>query len=88
VIIEAAAMGVPAFASNIYGISDAVVNNETGLLHIPGDVNSILDCLNTFLNNPKLVKNYGDAAKLRAVKDFDANLITAHWVDFYKRYIH
>lgn len=85
VIIEAAAMGVPAIASNIYGISDAVVNNETGLLHIPADVNSILDCLNTFLNNPKLVKKYGDAAKLRVVKDFDANLITAHWVDFYKR---
>lgn len=87
VIIEAAAMGVPAIASNIYGISDAVVNNETGLLHILADVNSILNCLNTFLNDPKLVKKYGGAAKLRAVKDFDANLITAHWVDFYKRYI-
>ena len=87
VIIEAAAMGVPAIASDIYGISDAVVNNKTGLLHKPADVSSILFCLNTFLNDTKLVKNYGDAAKLRAVKAFDANLITAHWVDFYKRYI-
>ena len=85
VIIEAAAMGVPAIASNIYGISDALVRNETGLLHIPADVSSIFYCLNTFLNDPKLVKKYGDAAKLRAVRDFDANLITAHWVDFYKR---
>ena len=83
VIIEAAAMGVPAIASNIYGISDALVNNQTGLLHTPADVSSILDCLNTFLNNPKLVKKYGDAAKLRTVKDFDANLITAHWCQFY-----
>jgi glycosyltransferase involved in cell wall biosynthesis len=88
VIIEAAAMGVPAIASNIYGISDAAVNNETGLLHMPAEVSSILNCLNAFLNNPKSVKKYGDAAKLRAVRDFDANLITAHWVDFYKRYIH
>jgi glycosyltransferase involved in cell wall biosynthesis len=87
VIIEAAAMGVPAIASNIYGISDAVVNNETGLFHKPADVSSILACLNSFLNDPKLVKKYGDAAKLRAAKDFDANLITEHWVDFYKRYI-
>jgi glycosyltransferase involved in cell wall biosynthesis len=85
VIIEAAAIGVPAIASNIYGISDALVNNETGLLHIAADINSILDCLSTFLNDPKLVKKYGDTSKLRAVKDFDANLITAHWVDFYKR---
>jgi glycosyltransferase involved in cell wall biosynthesis len=80
-------MGVPAIASNIYGISDAVVNNETGLLHKPADVSSVLACLNSFLNDPKLVKKYGDAAKLRATKDFDANFITAHWVDFYKRYI-
>ena len=50
-------------------------------------MSSILACLNSFLNDPKLVKNYGDAAKLRAAKDFDANLITEHWVDFYKRYI-
>ena len=87
VIIEAAAMGVPVIASDIYGISDAVVKNQTGLLHKPADLSSILACLNSFLNDPKLVKKYGDAAKLRAAKDFDANLITAHWVDFYKRYI-
>jgi glycosyltransferase involved in cell wall biosynthesis len=87
VIIEAAAMGVPAIASDIYGISDAVVKNQTGLLHKPADVSSILACLNSFLNDPKLVKKYGDAAKLRAAKDFDANLISEHWVDFYKRYI-
>jgi glycosyltransferase involved in cell wall biosynthesis len=87
VIIEAASMGVPAIASDIYGISDAVVKNQTGLLHKPADVSSILACLNTFLNDTKIVKQYGDAAKLRATKDFDANLITAHWVDFYKRYI-
>lgn len=83
VIIEAAAMGVPTVASNIYGISDAVVNNQTGLLHKPADVSSILFCLNTFLNDSGLVKKYGDAAKLRAMKEFDANLITEHWRQFY-----
>ncbi len=87
VIIEAAAIGVPAIASNIYGISDAVVNNETGLLHMSADINSILDCLNNFLNDQKLVKKYGDAAKFRAVKDFDANLITAHWCQFYLEHL-
>ena len=32
-IIEAAAMGLPAIGSRIVGISDAIVDNETGLLH-------------------------------------------------------
>ncbi len=83
VIIEAAAMGVPTIASNIYGISDAVVNNQTGLLHPPADVSSILFCLNIFLNDSRLIKKYGNAAKLRAINEFDASLITEHWCQFY-----
>lgn len=83
VIIEAAAMGVPAIASNIYGISDAVVDKQTGFLHTAGDVYSLLFCLNTFLNDPEAVKKYGDVAKLRAVKVFDAKIITADWCQFY-----
>ena len=83
VIIEAAAMGVPTIASNIYGISDAVVNNETGLLHPPADVSSILFCLNIFLNDSRLVKKYGNAAKLRVINEFDASLITEYWRQFY-----
>lgn len=47
VIIEAAACGLPAMASDIYGISDALVDNKTGVLHMPGDIigieNLILD---------------------------------------------
>ena len=33
VIIEAAAVGLPAIASNIYGLTDAVQHGETGILH-------------------------------------------------------
>jgi glycosyltransferase involved in cell wall biosynthesis len=83
VIIEAAAMGVPTIASNIYGISDAVLNNQTGLLHPPADVSSILFCLNIFLNDSRLVKKYGKAAKLRVINEFDASLITECWCQFY-----
>ena len=32
VIIEAAACGTPSIGSNIYGISDAILDKETGLL--------------------------------------------------------
>lgn len=85
VIIEAAAVGVPAIASNIYGISDAIVSNETGLLHIVGDVPSILFCLNVFLNDPNLVMKYACASRLRAISLFDASLISDQWVVFYSR---
>jgi glycosyltransferase involved in cell wall biosynthesis len=35
VVIEAAAMGVPTVGTNIYGLSDAVEQGETGLLISP-----------------------------------------------------
>jgi glycosyltransferase involved in cell wall biosynthesis len=38
VIIEAASVGIPAVASNIYGITDAIEASVTGLLHVAGDV--------------------------------------------------
>ena len=40
-IIEAAACGVPAVASRIYGVTDAVVDGKTGLLFPAGDVISL-----------------------------------------------
>ena len=38
VLIEAAAMGVPTVGTNIYGLSDAVVQGETGILVSPRNV--------------------------------------------------
>ncbi len=45
VVIEAAAAGLPAVASRIYGLVDAVVDGRTGLLHEPGDVADLTACL-------------------------------------------
>jgi glycosyltransferase involved in cell wall biosynthesis len=83
VIIEAAAMGIPAIASNIYGISDAIINEQTGLLHTPRDVKSILDAMEHFLTTTELVKKYGDVAMKRVKTEFDANKISKYWRDFY-----
>ena len=83
VIIEAAAMGIPAIASNIYGISDAIMNEQTGLLHAPGNIKSIFDAMEHFRTKPKLVKKYGDAAIKRVKAGFDANTISRYWRDFY-----
>ena len=41
VLIEAAATGLPAIASRIYGITDAVEDGVTGLLHPPRDVDEL-----------------------------------------------
>jgi glycosyltransferase involved in cell wall biosynthesis len=88
VIIEAAAMRVPAIASRIYGISDAVQDQKTGLLHPPEDTDEILRCMNLFLSDLKLLKRYGSAAKKRAHKEFDADVMSQDWLNFYLKHLY
>jgi len=85
VVIEAAAMGLPAIASDIYGISDAIVDKGTGLLHPPGDAECIKRCMDIFLARPDKLERFGCEAKSRAVKNFDAERITEFWLGFYEQ---
>ena len=84
VIIEAAAVGIPAIASRIYGIADAVVDGETGLLHEPRKVEDIKNSMRRLIENKLFRLKLGELARARAIKDFDSNAITQEWVKFYQ----
>jgi len=85
VIVEAAACGVPAVASRIYGITDAVADGETGLLHEKGDVPGLRDSLLRLLDDPELRRVMGAKAAKRAAEKFDQAVVTAALLDFYRR---
>ena len=84
VLIEAAACGVPAVASRIYGVTDAVVEGVTGLLHSPGDVEDIRLCLERMSRDHELRERLGAQARHRAVELFDSKLSTKALVEFYQ----
>jgi len=73
VLIEAAAMGLPSVASRIYGITDAVAEGETGLLHSPGDTADLQVCLEELLENPARCEAMGKAGRERAIKTFGSD---------------
>lgn len=75
VLIEGAACGLPAVASHIYGITDAVVENVTGLLHPPGDVNALVDSLYLLLSDELLRIRLGKQAYERVLASFKASQI-------------
>jgi len=83
VIIEAAACGVPTVATHIYGITDAVVDGETGLLSPAGDVERLRQNLLKLIDDPALRKRMGHAASERATTLFSAENITAGMVTLY-----
>ncbi len=84
VIIEAAAVGIPAIASRIYGITDAIVDKETGLLHEPQNINEIKDQIESLASDTKLRVKLGSQARDRVIKDFNSGLIAQAWVNFYQ----
>jgi glycosyltransferase involved in cell wall biosynthesis len=85
VLIEAASVGVPAVASRIYGIVDAVVDHTTGLLHEPGDVAGLLAHLRRLARDPALRRALGDAARARVVREFPERRLTSAQLEVYAR---
>ena len=82
-IIEAAACGVPAVATRIYGITDAVEDGKTGLLFQAGDVKALTRALLRLITDNDLRKQTGDAARKRALDLFDSEKITHEMVMLY-----
>ncbi len=82
VILEAAAAGLPAIGSRIYGITDAIEEGNTGLLYDAGNVNQLTDCMEKYLVNPALRKNMSEAARTRTLRDFPQEKVTAALLDF------
>jgi glycosyltransferase involved in cell wall biosynthesis len=75
-LIEAGAAGLPSVASDIYGITDALVDGVTGLLHVPDDVDDLLRCMSLLLLDPDLRKRLGAAGKERVRASFRAERVT------------
>jgi glycosyltransferase involved in cell wall biosynthesis len=84
VVIEAAAMGVPTIGTEIYGLSDAVVHGETGLLVPPRNVEELASALEKLLADKPLRKKMGEAARQRALTLFDARKFNKQVLDEYR----
>jgi len=82
-IIEAAACCVPAVASRIYGITDAVEDGKTGLLFPAGDVNTLTQVLLKLITENELRQQMGNAARVRALELFSSDRITEGMLALY-----
>ena len=69
-LIEAMSLGKPVIASKIGGITEAVIDNEDGLL-VENNVESVMNALRKLLLNPKICNELGIHAKIKITKKFD-----------------
>lgn len=84
VIVEAAAVGIPTIGSRIYGINDAVVDGETGLLFDARNIAAIELCLENTLVNKQLRIDLGVAAHKRVCEYFSSQKLSEAWLKYYQ----
>ena len=65
VVAEAMAIGVPVVASNVSGIPEVVMHDETGLLAPPRDPAALADAIERLLGNLALARRLAEAARTR-----------------------
>ena len=83
-IIEAAACGVPAVATHIYGITDAVADGKTGLLFPVGDVAALTQALLRLITENELRQQMGSKARERALELFSSEKIAHELLALYE----
>ena len=83
VLINAAAVGIPALASRVYGSVDAVEDGTTGLLHQAGNAFEMVDHMIRLKDDPSLRKTLGDNGRCRAMRDFSEEYVTSAVLNFY-----
>ena len=87
-VIEAAACGLPALASRIYGLTDAVAEGLTGWMHEAANVQDLTQQLNSLFANPAELATKGQAARHYAETVFAEEAVTGALLQFYKKRFH
>lgn len=75
VLLEAGSMELPAISTRISGISDAIVDGETGLLVEVRNADALAEGVIKLLKDPELRRRMGRAARERVVRDFRPEIV-------------
>jgi glycosyltransferase involved in cell wall biosynthesis len=83
VALEAMSMGKPIIASRIGGLSDIVVDQETGFLLPPGDEQALQEAIQHLLDHPEQREHMGEMGRQR-VQNFHTETVVPRIEQVYK----
>lgn len=75
IVIDAAALGVPAIGTRIPGLVDAIEEGETGMLCPPGDVQALAASMEAMQHDPEQRLKMGEQARSRVERLFSADVL-------------
>ena len=85
IVIEAEAMGLPVIVSDIPGPTDAMVQNETGLVVPVKDVDALAEAMTKLIADATLRETYGAAGQAFASSKFEQKKLTEHILEDRKK---
>jgi len=83
VLIEAASMGKPMVTTDTPGCREVVVDGENGLLVPVRDADALGLAVRKLLASPALRKTMGEAARKKALSEFDERNVTRNIIAIY-----
>jgi glycosyltransferase involved in cell wall biosynthesis len=84
-ILEAQAAGVPVVASNVGGISEAVIDGETGILVPPQDSKALKTALKKILEDRQLAQRMGQTASEHIKNRFNLSRMADQVIEVYQK---
>jgi glycosyltransferase involved in cell wall biosynthesis len=84
VVLESMAMSLPVISFAPGGVTDAIVDGETGFLAPERDESALAAHLDRALGDPELCRHMGDAGRARVQEHFNLRKQTAELEDIYK----
>jgi len=84
-LLEAMAMGLPCISTNVYGIPEAIINDETGLLVEAGDSKSLSDAILRLAKDQPLRDGLSAQGRKLAITKFDERIAARTALSAYKR---
>jgi glycosyltransferase involved in cell wall biosynthesis len=86
VLMEAAAAGVPAVATDVPGCREAIVDGVTGLLVQAGDQDALADAIGKLAASAELRKELGENARTHAAQ-FDRAKVVEDTITIYRNLV-
>jgi len=86
--LEAQSCGVPVIATAVGGLPEVVGDGESGFLLPVGDVAAMAEAACLLLTDPSRHRQFRLAARQRAVRRFDADLIVPRYEAYYGEVLH
>lgn len=84
-VLEAMSVGKPVVATDVGGVSEAVINGETGLLVPAHDVEAFASALVRLASDPSLAGRMGEAARMRQRELFSTSRMVSEYAELFER---